>query len=338
MSSDLVPIVPYVTDHVLVGIGQRYHVVVDANPKLPNGQPDNRTEFWIRTIPAVNCASFELGGLPDERQGIVYYDPISKAYPTTPRTFTDLDCSDEPYDKLVPVLPWTIEEPRHGAPKDFFEVGRQIPYHGDGRPLPNDTFSRWAISDRPMWLNFSDPTILNLDKREWNPELAVVSDDSPAGSWIWMVITGNTTMSPLSGKQFKPAAHPLHLHGHDFALLQQSNETWDPENKPDQFKPKYDNPPRRDVVLLPAGGFVIIAFRADNPGSWLLHCHIAWHASSGFALQILERQEEYKKMMTPARLQDTNRICAEWRTWYNNTSNYYNPGEGVDGFQDDSGI
>ena len=30
-----------------------------------------------------------------------------------------------------------------------------------------------------------------------------------------------------------------------------------------------NNPARRDVVLLPANGFVVIAFKADNPGSWV---------------------------------------------------------------------
>ncbi|KAI9699786.1 MAG: hypothetical protein M1836_002821 [Candelina mexicana] len=339
MSSDFVPIQPYVTDHVVVGIGQRYHVVVEASPKTPQtGLPDNRSEFWIRTIPAEGCFSFELGGLPDERQGIIYYNRHSDAYPTTARTFTDLTCKDEPYDKLIPVVNWTVEEPRHGAPKDFFEVGLVSPSHGHGHPLPNDTFGRWAISDKPMWLNFSDPTILNLEKLHWNPELALISDDSPEGSWIWLVITGNMTTSLIGGKQFAPVAHPLHLHGHDFALLQQSNETWDPVGQPGQFKPKFDNPPRRDVVLLPSGGFVVIAFKADNPGSWLLHCHIAWHASSGLALQILERQHKYKEMMNPERLADTKRICNEWKTWYNTTENFYNPAGGKLGFQDDSGI
>jgi FtsP/CotA-like multicopper oxidase with cupredoxin domain len=72
----------------------------------------------------------------------------------------------------------------------------------------------------------------------------------------------------------------MHLHGHDFALLRQSGRSWygDNETEGDQelFTPdklncdneliKCDNPPRRDVVLLPASGYVIIAFKADNPG------------------------------------------------------------------------
>ena len=63
----------------------------------------------MRTIPAVGCQTFELGGIPDERQGIVYYEKDSDAYPTTPRKNISLACSDEPYDKLVPFIPWTVK-------------------------------------------------------------------------------------------------------------------------------------------------------------------------------------------------------------------------------------
>lgn len=40
----------------------------------------------------------------------------------------------------------------------------------------------------------------------------------------------------------------------------------------------FDNPVRRDVVSNGvAGDLVTIRFVTDNPGPWLLHCHIDWH-------------------------------------------------------------
>ena len=77
----------------------------------------------------------------------------------------------------------------------------------------------------------------------------------------------------------------MHLHGHDFAILQVSTTPYTGD-----IKPKTNNPARRDVVLLPKNGFVVIAFKTDNPGTWLMHCHIALHASSGLGLQLMERQ------------------------------------------------
>ena len=62
----------------------------------------------------------------------------------------------------------------------------------------------------------------------------------------------------------------MHLHGHDFAIVQQIGGA----TFPNGLNPKFNNPPRRDVVLLPTDGYVIIAFRTDNPGPWLIHCHI----------------------------------------------------------------
>ena len=43
----------------------------------------------------------------------------------------------------------------------------------------------------------------------------------------------------------------IHLHGHDFAILQQISNARFPEG----LSLKLDNPPRRDVVLMPNDGY-----------------------------------------------------------------------------------
>jgi hypothetical protein len=50
----------------------------------------------------------------------------------------------------------------------------------------------------------------------------------------------------------------------------------------------FANPPRRDTATLPANGWLVLAFPANNPGAWLMHCHIAWHISEGLGVQFLE--------------------------------------------------
>ena len=30
-----------------------------------------------------------------------------------------------------------------------------------------------------------------------------------------------------------------------------------------------NNPPRRDVAMLPGSGYLVVALKADNPGAWL---------------------------------------------------------------------
>ena len=55
--------------------------------------------------------------------------------------------------------------------------------------------------------------------------------------------------------------HPIHLHGHAFRIL--PGERWG------------------DTVLLEPKGRAEIAFVADNPGDWMLHCHVLEHQASG---------------------------------------------------------
>jgi len=87
-----------------------------------------------------------------------------------------------------------------------------------------------------------------------------------------------------------PTAHPMHWHGVDVVILGQSHRPFDPKTSPATWQ--FNNPPRRDTVMAPAGGYVAVAFRPDNPGVWLIHCHIAWHASAGLALQMIIQADD----------------------------------------------
>lgn len=56
---------------------------------------------------------------------------------------------------------------------------------------------------------------------------------------------------------------PIHLHGRDFFVLAYGTGTYaDPAAVFDT-----DNPPRRDVQMLPAAGYLVIAWQADKPVS-----------------------------------------------------------------------
>jgi len=62
----------------------------------------------------------------------------------------------------------------------------------------------------------------------------------------------------------------------------------------DLDKLNFTNPPRRDVHHMPADGWLVIAYPTDNPGAWLMHCHIAFHVAMGLSVQFVERQSEIK--------------------------------------------
>jgi FtsP/CotA-like multicopper oxidase with cupredoxin domain len=62
--------------------------------------------------------------------------------------------------------------------------------------------------------------------------------------------------------------HPIHLHGHVFRVMTR-------DGKPTQHREWLD------TVLLAPRSRAEIAFVADNPGSWMLHCHVLEHQASG---------------------------------------------------------
>ena len=136
----------------------------------------------------------------------------------------------------------------------------------------------------------------------------------------------------------------MHLHGHDFALLAQGTNlsnltttTTTTTTTTGNVDLKFDNPPRRDVVLLPTGGL-----RGDRlqgrqiPGRGSSTATSPGTRRAGLALQILERQDDLRAMLTTDdRLAETRRVCREWDAWVADPENHFDP-EGP--FQDDSGI
>lgn len=87
-----------------------------------------------------------------------------------------------------------------------FYVGMQYPNPGHHHPLAHDNFSLWAIGDNPLWLDYSNPTILYLDNKTFNPDYVVIPEDCPEGSWIYLVIKSSF---PKSNRTQIPAAHPV---------------------------------------------------------------------------------------------------------------------------------
>lgn len=59
--------------------------------------------------------------------------------------------------------------------------------------------------------------------------------------------------------------HGMHLHGHHFRQIGRDGALG----------------PLRDTLLMNRGETAEIAFVADNPGDWLLHCHMLEHSAGG---------------------------------------------------------
>ncbi|KAG9140200.1 hypothetical protein Leryth_021763 [Lithospermum erythrorhizon] len=76
-------------------------------------------------------------------------------------------------------------------------------------------------------------------------------------------------------------SHPMHIHGHNVHVLGQGYGNYDPSK--DRKHLNFVNPQMRNTIYVPIGGWVVIRFRADNPGAWYIHCHIEGHVPIGLA-------------------------------------------------------
>lgn len=68
--------------------------------------------------------------------------------------------------------------------------------------------------------------------------------------------------------------HPMHLHGHHVRVLSRD------------ATPVSGSPIWLDTVLVQPGEVWELALRADNPGVWMDHCHILFHAAAGMMLHV----------------------------------------------------
>jgi FtsP/CotA-like multicopper oxidase with cupredoxin domain len=97
--------------------------------------------------------------------------------------------------------------------------------------------------------------------------------------YVWSInnVVWNKNVPPLDvakGERIElvfvnqtPMPHPMHLHGHEFQVVEIDGVRF--------------TGAVRDTVLVPPGGRVVVAFDANNPGWWALHCHLLYHMDAG---------------------------------------------------------
>lgn len=40
----------------------------------------------------------------------------------------------------------------------------------------------------------------------------------------------------------------------------------------------------RDTITVEANSYLVLRFVANNPGVWMMHCHIDWHMAAGLGM------------------------------------------------------
>ena len=172
VGADFVPINSYSTPSILVAIGQRYHVIVEAD--------QDEGDYWIRTIEA-GCTDFAPPGqVGYNMTGILRYTDSRKT-PNSVGWPINSTCTDEDWNSLVPVVPWEVGPSVNG------EFGESLTVIFEKVPsiFPLALASIGGDEFNPMYLDYSKPTFLHLNySGTWDPLLVVFKENNTNASWV----------------------------------------------------------------------------------------------------------------------------------------------------------
>ncbi|GME56223.1 multicopper oxidase [Neofusicoccum parvum] len=116
--------------------------------------------------------------------------------------------------------------------------------------------------------------LTTLPRAQWDSNQLV--PHLPFSHWVTIILNN-----------LDDGAHPFHLHGHAVRVVRTRAALWNPwggGGGDEGFE--LGRAVRRDTVVVPRRGHVVLRFEAGNAGVWMLHCHNLWHQASGMAMGI----------------------------------------------------
>jgi FtsP/CotA-like multicopper oxidase with cupredoxin domain len=120
---------------------------------------------------------------------------------------------------------------------------------------------------RPADIYYKGKKLVGNDFRKTGQLWAFNGIANLASEALFSAARGETILLEIVNNTVFP--HAMHVHGHHFQVLSTSNSS------------TTEGLPWRDTFLIDPEQSKQIAFVADNPGKWLLHCHMLEHAAAG---------------------------------------------------------
>ncbi|XP_051132278.1 laccase-3-like [Andrographis paniculata] len=296
---------PFTTRVIMIGPGQttnvlltanqpagRYYMATRAYATAQNAAFDNTTATAILEYDSVSCSS---------KQGAPSTKPVLPPLPA----FNDTNTVTA-YTNQVRSLPSKIGKvPVHIDESLFFTVGLGLVNCIPGPRCQGPNNTRFAASMNNVsfvlprrtsllqayYQNIPGvfttdfppvpPTVFdytgNVSRALWQPSFGTKLYKLKYGSTVQIVLQDTAIVSTED--------HPVHLHGYHFYVVGQGFGNFNPGRDTPNFN--LIDPPVRNTINVPVGGWAVIRFVADNPGVWLMHCHIDSHLGWGFAMSFL---------------------------------------------------
>ncbi|KAI4181461.1 MAG: hypothetical protein L6R41_006605 [Letrouitia leprolyta] len=281
IAQDFVPVVPFTTNVVTLGIGQRTDVIV-------KGTMSPTSSVFMRSNLTDRCASVSQ----PYAVAAIYYEKANKTKTpdSTAQVFDNTFCGNDPLTKTRPLFPFPALQNAATTQDIAITFG------------PNNTGTNvWYMNQQSFRANYDHPVFL----------LAAAGNTSYPYDPQWNVYNfgSNASVRIIVHNNFF-VAHPMHLHGHNFFVLAEGTGTWDGKIT------NYPYTTRRDVQIVQAQGYLVIQYDTDNPGVWPFHCHIAWHVSGGLYVNLMEQPDKIKQRTVPQTMAQT---CRDWSDYSGHT-------------------
>ncbi|XP_058215187.1 laccase-17-like [Rhododendron vialii] len=301
VDADAVYVKPFETNTLLIAPGQTTNVLLKTKPRSPDAT------FLMAARPyATGLGAFDNS----TTAGILHYESTSKSTKNLPifkpslPPLNDTSFATNFSKKLFSLASaqYPANVPNKIDKRFFFTVGLGTsPCDQQNQTCqgPNGTKFSASINN----ISFILPNTALLQSHFFGQSNGIYDPDYPYSPTHWFNYTGNPPNNTMVGNGTKVMvlnfntsvelvmqdtsilgveSHPLHLHGFNFFIVGQGFGNFDPNKDPKSFN--LVDPVERNTVGVPSGGWVAIRFLADNPGVWLMHCHLEVHTSWGLKM------------------------------------------------------
>ncbi|EGG02374.1 multi-copper oxidase laccase-like protein [Melampsora larici-populina 98AG31] len=273
--------------------GERYSAILDLSDDTVG------STFYLRAAMDTNCFAWLAPGMDGQaataRAIIRVVDAAATAYNTTVTTPTSTDwsdsvsgdCLDLDPDTLVPLVP--EDACTNVLGRVFYESS-----FGFVTSTENSTtvsLGRFFVNDT-TWLTYVYQPLLSemISGGRGFLNTSEVAAFTMETNGCYDIVINNLDAA---------INHPYHLHGVDAKTVATGTGELN-DTVAATLTYNTTNPLRRDTQVVPGGTYRVLRVVADNPGVWILHCHIGWHLGAGFAGVIVMNPTSLSSIKLPA--------------------------------------
>ncbi|GMF37688.1 unnamed protein product [Phytophthora fragariaefolia] len=293
---------------LLINAGQRYDVVVQA--KNASDYSTNPTgSFWMRAkalsgLPwTAGNATTAKTGFNDKALAIVHYKDEEGSEPRTTECEHKTTVSEFAFVPLAPAVLPAVAADRSTLEFDLIS------------PAPGQPPLGFFAIDGGNFSHFEEPTeppLFSIAGGLTTAELPAITNARAIeyGKHVEVVLVNHMNEQ-----------HPFHMHTHAPWVVGSGAASIE-DIRSGRLPPlKLQGAMMRDVYTVPPcttaddgrtcvdAGYLVLRFTADNPGLWIMHCHIDWHLADGLAMVFVEGEDQLQKAGAQAFANSVLSVC-----------------------------